>query len=195
MKTFLTFICLFASTLLVAQIDTDHLIIGETAPSIRAKDQNGKLIDSKEILKENQILLIFYRGNWCPHCMKHLSSLQTHLQEFKEKGIFVMVVTPEKLEKTQETGNQYQNEFSIVHDVNNKIMMDYKVAFEVNKETVPAYYEKLNQRLEEYNNENNKVLPVPATYLIDRSSKISYVHYDPDYKKRSDLNEILELLD
>lgn len=195
MKTFLTFISLFVSTFLMAQIDADHLKVGETAPSIRAKDQNGKLIDSKEILKESHILLIFYRGNWCPHCMKHLSSLQTHLQEFKEKGVFVMVVTPEKLEKAQETGNQYQNEFSIVHDANNEIMMDYKVAFEVNKETVPAYYEKLNQRLEEYNNENNKVLPVPATYLIDRSSKISYVHYDPDYKKRSDLNEILELLD
>ena len=106
-----------------------------------------------------------------------------------------MVVTPEKLEKTMETGNQFENEFSIIHDVNNKIMIDYKVAFEVNKETVPVYYEKLNDRLAEYNEANNNVLPVPATYLIDKSGKIAYVQYDPDYKKRSNLDEILELLD
>ena len=195
MKIFLTFIGLFVSTVLVAQIDPDHLMLGETAPSIVGKDQNGKLINSKEILKEHQILLIFYRGNWCPHCMKHLGSLQTHLQEFQEKGVFIMVVTPEKLEKTMETGNQFENEFSIIHDVNNKIMIDYKVAFEVNKETVPVYYEKLNDRLAEYNEANNNVLPVPATYLIDKSGKIAYVQYDPDYKKRSNLDEILELLD
>jgi len=45
-----------------------------------------------------------------------------------------------------------------------------------------------------YNVDNNNVLPVPATYLIDKDGKIKYGHYDPDYKNRSDLNEILKLL-
>lgn len=194
MKSFITFVCMFVTTVLVAQMESDHLLVGESAPLIVANDQNGKLINSKEILKERQILLIFYRGSWCPHCKKHLSSLQAHLQEFQEKGVFVMVVTPEKLEKTKEAGEAYSNEFSIIHDVNNKIMTDYKVAYEVNKETVPNYYEKLNVILDEYNETNNNVLPVPATYLIDTSSKVSYVQYDPDYKNRSDFNEILALL-
>ena len=185
---------MLATTFALAQIDDDHLMVGETAPLIVAKDQNGQQLNSLDILKEQQILLIFYRGNWCPHCKKHLSALQSHLKEFEKKGVYVMVVTPEKLEKTKETGEMYKNEFSIVHDAGNKIMMDYKVAFEVNEQTVPKYYEKLNERLATYNDNNNNVLPVPATYLIDKSGKISYVQYDPDYKNRSDFNEILNSL-
>jgi len=194
MKILLTFIGLFVSALLVAQIDDDHLMLGETAPSIMGKDQNGKLIDSGEILKDSQILLIFYRGNWCTYCKKHLSSLAAHLQEFQDKGVFVLVVTPEKFEKTRETGNDYNNGFSIVHDPENKIMTAYKVAFTVNELSVPKYYDKITQRMNEYNEDGNNVLPVPATYLIDQSGKITYVHYDRDYKNRSDLNAILKSL-
>lgn len=186
---------MFVTSIAAAQIDSDHLMVGETAPSIMGKDQNGKIINSEDILKSQDILLIFYRGNWCPHCKKHLSSLQEHLEEFEKKGVFVMVVSPEKAEKTKETGEQYNNEFSVVHDSNNKIMTDYKVAFEVNESTVPMYYEKLNARLSEHNGDNGNILPVPATYLIEQSGKISYVHYDPDYKNRSNLEEILEQLD
>ena len=184
---------MFVTTMGIAQIDSEHLKLGATAPAIKGQDQYGKMINSEDILKSQDILLIFYRGNWCPHCNKHLSSLQSHLKEFQEKGVFVVVVTPEKLEKTIETAEMYDNEFSIIHDSNNTIMLDYKVAFEVNQETVPGYYEKLNKRLEDYNVDSN-VLPVPATYFIDRSGKITYVHHDPDYKKRSDLSEILALL-
>jgi peroxiredoxin len=73
-------------------------------------------------------------------------------------------------------------------------MTAYKVAFAVDEQSVPKYYEKITERINEYNEDNNNVLPVPATYLIDESGKISYVHYDPDYKNRSDLDEILKSL-
>lgn len=185
---------LFIGISVIGQINDDHLEIGDKAPQIIAVDQNGKQIDSESILKKKQILLIFYRGNWCPYCNQHLSSLQEHLKEFEDKGVYVVVVSPESVERTKETGTLLASGFSIVHDAQNKIMNDYKVAFEVNEETVPIYYEKLNQKLSTYNVDNNMVLPVPATYMIDKDGKISYVHYDPDYKKRSDLKEILEML-
>ena len=177
-----------------AQIDNEHLEVGEKAPEIIGVDQNGLKINSTETLKYNKILLVFYRGNWCPHCKKHLGSLQEHLNEFIEKGVYVMVVTPETAERTKETAEMWHSNFSIIHDANNKIMKDYKVAFEVNKENVPSYYGFVSKRVAEYNVKNNNVLPVPATYMIDQNGNISYVHYDPDYKNRSDFNEILKSL-
>jgi len=55
----------------LAQINNVHLNIGDQAPQILGVDQNGKTINSLEILKEHKILMVFYRGNWCPHCKKH----------------------------------------------------------------------------------------------------------------------------
>lgn len=186
------FILIFAINI-KAQNATSAFNIGDIAPKFNGTDQTGKNINSEDILKENKILLVFYRGNWCPHCKKHLGSLQEHLNEFTHKGVFVVVVTPETVEKTIETSKKFKTNFSIVHDPNNKIMTDFNVIFEINQENVPNYYKIVSERVKE-NNGNNNVLPVPATYLIDTNGKIIYSQYDPDYKNRSDFDEILGLL-
>jgi peroxiredoxin len=178
-----------------SQINNDYLKIGESAPRILGVDQFTKKIDSDDILKNNKILLIFYRGNWCPYCKKHLASLQDNLDKFTKKGVYVIVVTPEKVDKVKETSTKFKSTFSIIHDAENKIMNDYKVAFDVNKDNVPNYFEFTLKKVRAYNESNNDVLPVPATYLIDKNALISYVHYDPDYKKRAELGEIINLLE
>ncbi|NQV78791.1 MAG: AhpC/TSA family protein [Lutibacter sp.] len=190
--TLLTIVMVLSIGKVTSQINNEHLKVGELAPKIVGINQFNLEIDSDNILKENKILLLFYRGNWCPHCNKHLASLQNNIENFTKKGVYVIVVTPEKVDKIKETSKKFNATFSIIHDSDNKIMNEYKVAFDVNKDNVPNYFEFTLKRVREYNEIENNVLPVPATYLIDKNHKISYVHYDSDYSKRSDFTEILE---
>ena len=176
-----------------SQINKEHLKVGEEAPLISGVDQFNKQINSNEILKNNKILLLFYRGNWCPYCRKHLKTLQENLVELTNKGYYVIVVSPEKPEKTEETTKKVKATFSIIHDIDNTIMKSYKVAFEVNKETVQSYYGFTKNKIEEYNQQDTNTLPVPATYIIGENGKIAFVHYDPDYTNRKDLKEILSM--
>jgi peroxiredoxin len=176
-----------------SQIDNEHLNVGEEAPLINGVDQFDKIINSSDILKEKKILLLFYRGNWCPYCRKHLKTLQENLEELINKGYYVIVVSPEKPEKTEETSDKVKATFSIIHDVDNTIMKAYKVAFEINKENVKSYYDYTRNKVEKYNQEDNNILPVPATYIIGKDGKIAFVHYDPDYTNRKDLKEILSM--
>ncbi|MCF6223569.1 MAG: peroxiredoxin family protein [Flavobacteriaceae bacterium] len=194
MKNLWSLLFVFLAINLTAQINIEHLNVGDKAPTIIGVDQNGKEINLNDILKYNKILMVFYRGNWCPHCKKHLTSLQENLNEFIEKGVYVMVVSPETVERTKETADMWHINFSIIHDVGNKIMQDYKVAFEVNTNNVTNYFGTVSKRVANYNVKNNNVLPVPATYIIDQNGKISYVQYDPDYKNRSNFEEILKAL-
>ncbi len=192
--TLLSLFFLFSFGNVVSQINNDYLQIGETAPKIVGVNQFNVSIDSDELLKENKILLIFYRGNWCPYCKKHLASLQENLEKLQKKGVYVIVVTPERVDKIEETTRKWDATFSILHDSNNEIMNDYKVAFEVNQENVPNYLSFTQKRIQEYNEIENNVLPVPATYLIDMNNKISYVQYDPNYKNRANFDDILAIL-
>lgn len=177
-----------------SQINNEHLKIGERAPLINGFDQFGKAINSQEILKNNQILVVFYRGNWCLYCRKHLASLQENLEALSNKGLFVIVVTPEKAEKIKETTKKFDATFSIVHDIDNTIMKNYKVAFDVNNQNVINYFDFTKKKIAEYNDKDNNILPVPATYLIDKEGKVAFVQYDPDYHVRSDFKEILKML-
>ncbi len=176
-----------------SQINKEYLEVGENAPLITGIDQFGKKINSSKILEGNKILLLFYRGNWCPYCRKHLKSLQENLSALTKKGYYVLVVTPEKPEKTKETTKKVNASFSIVHDEDDSIMNNYKVAFDVNEQNVTSYYNFTKNKIEKYNQENTNTLPVPATYIIGKDGKIAYVHYDPDYSNRKDLKEILSM--
>lgn len=177
----------------MSQINDEHLKVGEIAPAIEGIDQFGKTINSETILKNEKILLLFYRGNWCPYCKKHLKKLSENLEALTKKGYYVVVVTPEKIEKTKETSDQVNAAYSIIHDKDNSIMNAYKVAFEVNDSNVTSYYGFTKKKVAKYNEANNNVLPVPATYIIGKDGKISYVHYDPDYSKRASIDEIINM--
>jgi len=188
------FIIILFSLSSFSQINSEHLNVGEDAPIITGVDQFNNTINSEDILKEKKMLVVFYRGNWCPYCRKHLASLQENLEELSKKGLFVVVVTPEKVEKINETTKNLAATFSILHDKDNTIMKIYKVAFTVNEENVTSYFGFTQRKIAEYNAANNSTLPVPATYLIDQDGKIVYVHYDPDHHERSDFKEIIKLL-
>jgi peroxiredoxin len=45
--------------------------------------------------------------------------------------------------------------------------------------------------LEKRNAGGGWTLPVPGTFVIDRSGKIAYAHVDADYRNRPDPQEIL----
>jgi len=190
MKYIFSFFLLF-TTSLFSQINNEHLNVGEEAPTIFAKDQNGNTIDSKEVLKNKKILLVFYRGNWCPYCRKHLASLQENLNSLHKKNVFVMVVTPENPTKNLETQDNLKTHFSIIHDADNKIMTAYKVAYKVNKTTVTSFYNRVQNNIANYNDAHNDVLPVPATYLIDQNDTIIYVQYNTNHKIRSDIKDLI----
>jgi len=195
MKKFILLLIITLVTLnAFSQINSKHLEIGEKAPLIIGTDQFDKMIHSEEVLKEQKILLVFYRGNWCPYCKKHLASLQENLNELTKKGLFVIVVTPEKVDKIEETTKNLGATFSILHDIDNSIMKNYMVAFDVNENNVTSYFGFTKKKIAEYNSENNNTLPVPATYLIDKDGTIAYVHYNPDHHERSDFKEIIKTL-
>lgn len=177
-----------------AQIDNVSLKLGDKAPNFTGFDQFGNYVNSKHILKDKPILIVFYRGSWCTYCKKHLTELQENLEAFTQKGYYVVVVTPEKVDKTKEITDKLGLGFSILHDSDNKIMKSYKVLYEVNEQNVTNYYEIIKQKVQEYNVENNLILPITATYIINKKGKIGFVQFNPDYSKRSDFKEMLKSL-
>src|SRR5687767_3980125 len=76
----------------------EGLFLASKAPDFKGKDQNGNDIRLKDLLKKGKVVLVFYRGEWCPYCNKELSRLQDSLQLITEKGATVIAVSPEKPE-------------------------------------------------------------------------------------------------
>lgn len=186
---------LWITCLATAQTPT-HLQVGDVAPPINGRDQLGQAVNSANLLQQHDnVVLIFYRGVWCPVCRKHLSALQDSLQMLVAANTGVIVVTPEDPESVEKMANKTDVTFSIIHDVGYQIMNDYGVLYTVSKETVPKWYKPVVRRSNKANGNEDGQLPVPATYVIAKDGTIKYVHYNPDYHQRASVLEIMQQLD
>jgi len=176
-----------------AQKTESSLQLGQKAPDFEAFDQNGSKFISSNILKEKQLIVVFYRGQWCPFCNRHLSELQDHLEDFKKAGAQIVAISPEKTENISKTIEKTKAEFPVLWDKDNSIMEAFGVDFVLAK-NLQEKYKEYGVDLIRDNGNSSQTLPVPATFVIGRNGKIKYMQYDPDYKNRSSAKDILEQL-
>ncbi|MET0466111.1 MAG: peroxiredoxin-like family protein [Chitinophagaceae bacterium] len=187
------FATLFFALVLSAQEAPEGLFLNSKAPDFKAKDQDGKEVRLKDLLKKGKVVLVFYRGEWCPYCNKFLQKLEDSLSLIKEKGATLVAVTPELPENIGKTVTKTKAEFPILHDEELKIMKAYDVEFEVPENTLTRYRNS-GIKIDENNGKNGNFLPVPAVYVINKESTVVYRFFNQDYKKRPNVKEILEFL-
>lgn len=187
------FLALFAFT--NAQEKPEGLFLNSKAKEFKGTDQAGNEISLKELRKKGPVVLVFYRGFWCPYCNKELKRLEDSLQLIKDKGATLVAITPEKAEGVAQTVEKTKASFSILSDEGQKIMKAYDVAFKVDEKTT-ARYKSFDIDLVKNNGqkEGEVFLPVPAVYIIDKEGNIKYRYFQEDYKKRPSVKEILDNL-
>ena len=169
--------------------------VGEKVKNFSAVDDNGNTFNLKTALKEGPVVLLFYRGQWCPVCNRHMSQLQEQLDEIEAKGAKVIAVSPEKQENLQKTKSKTGAEFTLLYDEDYKICEDFDVAFVPKEQLIELYDTRLDADLENAHSDNSQRIPVPATFIINQKGKVAWRHFDRDYKERASAEEIMEALD
>jgi peroxiredoxin len=194
MKRLLLLSILFMSTLASSAQDKPMgLKVDEKAPVFTAKNQQGKSISLAKELMKGPVVLVFYRGQWCPYCNRQLKKLEDSLSLITAKGATLIAVTAEKPENINKTIEKTKASYAILFDDGLKIMKSYDVAYAVDDKTIEKY-KGYGIDFNEVNGSNGAYLPVPALYVINKDGIIVFKHFDPNYTKRASVQDILDHL-
>ena len=192
MNKFLMFCVAITMHLCAMAQQPTGLTVGSSAPDFTLNDEEGNPIQLKRENETKTVVLIFYRGQWCPYCNRQLKGLNDSMQLIAQKGATIIAVTPEVNENIAKTIEKTKASFPILSDAGLKVMSDYKVAFPVDAETIEKY-KKYGIDFDKANGSNGANLPVPAVYII-KKGKITWRYFDIDYRKRPTVNEIISKL-
>lgn len=196
-KVLFTFVLSLFIMVSFAQKDTTvyptGLKVGDVAPNFEAKDNTGKLFSLKKVLKKGDVVIVFYRGQWCPFCNKALSHLNDSLALITAKGATVVAISPETEQNVVKTVEKTKATYPVISDKDLSILKAYKVNFAVEPKVIEKY-KKYNIDFAVINGSNGATLPVPATYVIGKNGKIKYVFFNPDYRVRPSVQSILDQL-
>ena len=178
---------------LAADMPDPGIKVGEKAPEFTLSNALGKKVSLKDELKKGPVVLVFYRGAWCPFCNMYLHTLQKSLPEFKKYAAQLITVTPQTPDKSSAQNEKDSYPFEVLSDLDSKVMQDYKLYFELPDELV-AVYKKHNLNIEGFNGTGRNVLPVPGSFVIDQKGIVRAMQAQTDYKIRMEPAAIIDAL-
>lgn len=172
----------------------EGLFLNARAPEFKVKDQSGVEVSLRDLRKKGPVVVMFYRGYWCPYCSRHLKRFQDSLDLITAKGATLVTITPEQGSGIAKTVEKTKVVYPVLADTDMKIAKAYKVAYDVDERTTERYKNAGIDLLENNGQKGKAQLPVPAVYIINKEGSIVYRYFNEDYKQRPSVREILNEL-
>lgn len=167
---------------------------GDKAPDFSLTNAIGESINLYNALKDNKVVLVFYRGTWCPYCNLALSQYQSILAEIKNQGAALLAISPLTPDESLSIKEKNNLDFEVLSDNGNLVAQLYTTVFK-NKEAPLGEMQKLGIDFDSFYGNDSKEIPVPAVFIIEQNGIVSYAKTEGgDYRNRTEAEEILESL-
>lgn len=170
------------------------LKIDDKAPDFTLTNAFGKPVRLADYLKKGPVILVFYRGAWCPYCNIHMHALLESLPAFKKYKANLIAITPQMPDKSAAQIKKDKLSFDVLSDSKYEVIKAYNLYFELTPQAHKLYKNKFGLDIETFNGNGRLGLPVPATFVINQGGRIVAMHAELDYKQRMEPQAILDAL-
>ena len=191
------FFLLFASTVSFAQqgmYDICPIKNSDSIPESLVYSQKGDTISLKNHIGNKPTIIVFYRGGWCPYCMKHLSALNEIKSKIDSLGFELVAITPDDFTKLDSSVVRSDNsDYTLFSDKDINAISDFGIGWQVTDELYLKYKNVYGMDLEWWSNSQQHILPVPAVFIV-KDGIIQFQHVDPNYSKRLSPELLLALI-
>lgn len=158
---------------------------GDAMPDFVLPTAAGDLVLSDELLARGPLVLIFFRGGWCPFCQETLRTMDGALAEIAAAGASVVALTPDGGGYALEAQRALGLHFPVLCDIDHAIGLRFGTTYRVPDAIFDALH-GWGVDLSERHGDDLRFLPMPATYVVDRDGIIRFAHVSGDIADRAD---------
>ncbi|HWO52874.1 MAG TPA: peroxiredoxin-like family protein [Paenibacillus cookii] len=166
---------------------------GDEAPNITLANPLGEQVNLYDELAKGPAVLTFYRGSWCPFCNIQLRAYQQLLPDIKKIGGQLMAVSLQSPDNSLSHKEKEELTFQVLSDLNGRVADSNRILYEL-PDYLQNTYTKFGMDLTEFNRTDRWILPLTATFIIDKKGIIRRTHVDPDFMTRMEPREIIDQL-
>ncbi|GCB05244.1 peroxiredoxin [Ralstonia sp. SET104] len=166
----------------LGRADNPHLKVGLPLPRFELEDVAGTTVDSSQFLGK-PVLLLFFRGNWCPLCMAQIREVAAQYRELDRRGIQVVLISPQPHDNTRELAAKFSVPFHFYVDRGNRAAEKLGI---LAKHGLPA-------GLQTQGYDSDTVFP--TVVMTDASGTISFADLTDNYRLRPEPETFLRVAD
>lgn len=163
---------------------------GDSAPDLTLPDGLGRPVRLAELWQRGPLVLVFYRGGWCPYCNLALRVWQRQLDALAARGASLAAISPQTPDASLSTAEKNVLAFPVLSDSSLAAAEAFGIAFTLPPALV-ALYRAAGTELPQLNGNGQWALPLPATYVVGRDGRIVFAHIEADYRERAEPAAVL----
>jgi peroxiredoxin len=167
--------------------------IGDSMPPFVMPDENGHLVSLEQLLESGKTVVAFHRGHWCPYCRINADALAKIEPEVKAAGGQLVVITPEVQKFSKHLKSEVGADFPILTDLDCGYALELQLAIKINDEKRSAMTQA-GWDISPFQDNDNWILPIPATFVVGEDGLVKARFVDPDYRKRMGIDDLLAAL-
>jgi peroxiredoxin len=189
--------------------------VGSRFPEFVLSDIGGVEHSLGKLLAEGSLVVVFYRGGWCPYCNITLRAYQRaivpSLAKLHSSMVAISPQLPESSRATAEAraldldplgkGAEFVPtdtaglDFPLLSDIGNDLARKLNLAYEVSAEYMD-HLDGTGRDLRKINgmDDDHLELVTPATFVIDEDATIRFADIHPDFTSRTEPADILDAL-
>ncbi len=151
--------------------DVDVTIkVGELAPDFVSTDASGEAVTLADYRGQANVMLVFYRGNWCPFCVSHLDDIQNLFPILEKYETQLLAISPDDAKASQKLAKKFDQPYRFVADVDLTIADLYGVR-------------------------RDEKIPHPAVVLIDKQGVVVWYYAGENYKQRPSSEQLQRVIE
>jgi peroxiredoxin len=170
-----------------------RLGVGNLAPDFSLPDARGGSFALSDALSRGPVVLVFYRGGWCPYCNIALKAYQRVLPELGALHAELVAISPERPDLSLSTAEKNDLAFAVLSDTGNRVADAFRLVYELPTNLAQAYASN-GIDLTAINAADEWRLPVPATFVVAATGRVALAHVEVDYRRRLDPATVLAAL-
>ncbi|WP_299591436.1 peroxiredoxin-like family protein [uncultured Microbulbifer sp.] len=168
---------------------------GEKPADFSVLTHKGKEKSLESLLKENApILVVFYRGGWCPYCNVQIRQLAEAWPEFEKRGVTPVLISADKPDAGAMAKATYEIPFPVLSDPDLKAHEAFDVVVQIDDATAEKY-KTYGIVLEDWSGKDHHKIAAPGIFLVDADGTVEWAHVSKDYKTRPSVDQLLGMLD
>ncbi|MBN4050626.1 AhpC/TSA family protein [Gammaproteobacteria bacterium AH-315-M22] len=167
---------------------------GDILPEFTLPNQLYSPLSLSQLRANGPVLIVFYRGGWCPYCNLELRVYQAALDRINAAGAMLVAITPELADESLNTIEKNELGFQVLTDENASYARQLGLVHTLPDELRPIY-DGFGIDLQKHNGKGQFDLPLPATYIVDTEGVIVKAFVDVDYTQRMEPEQAIVALE
>jgi peroxiredoxin len=163
---------------------------GDRMPDFLLPDADGNVVFSDDLLRIGPLVVVFFRGDWCPFCKTTLAALNDVATDIAGAGGTLVALSPDAAAFRDGAWHAQGLRFPVLNDIDGAIGLQFGTLFRV-PDGMRDFYLATGIDLTLRHGDPSWFLPMPATFIADSSGVLRFAYASGDVTDRVEPEEIV----